>query len=318
MPRIELTEKWLRDCGVEYEYHPVVVLRTIAPIEQDIEQIRIHGTDPDHIEGLKTAHRNGDRLPPLVLWKSDDNGTQQLHTVDGIHREQLFKSEGVKEWDAYVVGCDLKTFSILQRTANVRHGKALSLEEKIVHAMTLIASGAMNVAQASRLFYVCETTLSNKLRVSQTRITLEKAGVRTSTLNDTSLAQLSKISNRPELQKQIALLAQKVGLDSNELFDLIKKLKACTTDLEADAFLIEQEKLYSDRSKASLGGKVKVVSPLTRTPSLLLRAENYLAQDPKLASLSKTVLQDLVKHFVSFRQLLDKKIEFLRAALKKL
>ena len=211
------TEDWLLRHGVAFHYEAVVKLAELAPVENDREQIRLGFVDEDHIVKLKLAWASGEPIPPLILWKGGVNGKKEaIHHVDGIHRRMMFDREGVKEWDAYFLDkCDEGTIDRLQRQINTMHGKAYTTEEAVQHALYLVDSGRMTLADVERTMFIPAVRVGNEYRARKQRQELIKAGIRSEfkKTNLITIASLSREAHRINLAK----IAYKAALTTEEI-----------------------------------------------------------------------------------------------------
>ncbi len=95
---------------------------------------------------------NGDTFPPGIAWRNEQTGLLEL--CDGNHRlEGAIRTR--RAWDVYLIECAMETRVLITLEANLRHGRAASIEDKIHHALYAIDNG-MTIKRAALTFHVEE------------------------------------------------------------------------------------------------------------------------------------------------------------------
>ena len=200
-------ERILRDENVEFRRADAVSLADIMITKEAVEQIRIDGVNPTTVNNYADAMKRGDIFPPGVYWQRPD---KKLEPLDGIHTTLGAREAGLKTIHGYIVETDSeRAIDILRRSLNTLNSlNDFTVKHRIQHAVTLVRQG-MSVIDAAKKMCASKGSISLAIRVDDVRIKIVDNNPKITGLNQTTLEDLSKISNDVILLETAALIHER-------------------------------------------------------------------------------------------------------------
>ena len=115
----------------------------VADVRQHPDfQMRVAGIDPNHVKRLAGQLRAGEALPDIEVARIG----KALYALDGFHRLEAHRGEGLTDIDAKVARMSLQEAKARAGLANLRHGKGLSRADKQAAFDRYIATGSHLIA----------------------------------------------------------------------------------------------------------------------------------------------------------------------------
>lgn len=277
--------------GVEYVYIEQVDISDIDVAKSLANQARLLSPlDPELVEAYRLADADGREFPALVTWRPG-KGKQVL--IDGNHRLAAKLKNGRKTVDVYFVDCTDRQIidRITWKFNNDVNGRRLSFEEAMEHAITFVRKYGMKPNQAAVEWGVNLNTLTDKVRILDTRDTLAKNEVKiTPVMTDDVLRRISSLKQVGEdVMTKVAQVVGTVGPTRDEVDDLIRdvrKAKGLEEKMSTiDSFAAsEQAKMRKAETK---GGTVKIANdgPRNRYVRLLRELAHHGEDHPSVDAL---------------------------------
>ncbi len=215
----QLKLSWFADLKAESDLREMAVsfdIQTIAFSAIDMAESVHNGArlgDPIVrylVNDYKTGMENGDPFPRIVAYKTSTgwvilSGVQRATAIGEFIKEGRLPKDVPIE--VYAVATSEKmVVEAIARAGNVAHGGRSSYEERMAHAIHMVKTFGMRVADASKLFMIDTTSINRKLRVEETRKELSGVGIDTSNVVDSAIDELGKLRHEPGTQKNLALL----------------------------------------------------------------------------------------------------------------
>ncbi|MCS7317321.1 MAG: helix-turn-helix domain-containing protein [Candidatus Dojkabacteria bacterium] len=228
------------------------------------------GTIQEKVEEYKEAYQQGEDMPPIAVWKKDN----QYWIVDGVHRFEAQKLLGKNTVKAKIL--DLKN-ELEYRKEAIRlnkHGIPLKKEEKELLAKTLFKSG-LNITELCKLFSVSERTIYRWID---------------ELINEKEIKRLELINKAKELKEQ--------GFTQDEIAEELNiSQQAVSNWLNLPTF----DKM-SNFGKSNNFNSIYAPQPFTNTES-----EEELISDDIGKDLSRYVIEDELEETEELLQAKEKK-----------
>lgn len=135
-------ENWLDEKGVLWSFVPDASLDKFDLDKSLRNQARINQVlSPERLETYVEAMKRGDQFPAIIAYKVDG----KYVAIDGNHRLHAAK-ESEQPVSVYELDAKTKPNTIITMTyeANAKHGLPNSVEDRQLHAVYLLRSGASN------------------------------------------------------------------------------------------------------------------------------------------------------------------------------
>src|SRR5580765_2752990 len=278
--RDTITESWLTKFGHKFTYHESVPLSAVFVTDATSRNIRPAGKDDDTVIAYAEALEQGSDFPAVIGYPV--KGGYEL--INGIHRWSAYELAGRKTIDLYSVPLDkdrdARVIEVLQRTANTINGLAYDKDERIQHAIRIVALG-YNAADAARMMNLKPAAVLTRLQVIAAHDRARALDVPILD-QETSMIVLGRIKN-PTLFKDAVTLAHAARLNSEQIKDLGQDLQKVVTD-DAKTAVLEQWRgklaaVIKETANGRFGGPV----------SAARRATTYLERMTRSVSPDKFV-----------------------------
>lgn len=251
-------ETWLADKGVEFSF-----VRNVSPGNFDAErslenQARMGAPLKEEVvERYIAALKAGNVFPPVVAFRLP-NG--KLEILDGNHRRAAHAELGMG-LDVYIVAPDTQPAmrSLLTFEANTKHGLPSSVEDRMHHALYMVANGK-SVSEASKIFSVPLHTLQKEVTKQNATIRAEENEIplaKWQTLPAGVQLKLNGISTDDGFAAAV-LLAVDARLSTQAVSDLVRQLNK-SRSAKTQLGIVKQwrEDLKADIQKAAVEGNSK-------------------------------------------------------------
>lgn len=267
--RNQLYENFLNEQGVPWDYLERVELSAIDSTKSLANQARLEvAVLKDEISQYRAGYERGDHFPPLVVHRPG----KKFVLLDGNQR--FFAASPDKDWkglrfhDAYLV--DSKDEVVLNRiawTINDRvNGRRMSYEDNLQHAMTYVRKYNWTRTAAAKEFGINERALHKLVHIAEMKDKLHEQKV-SRLPNDECIERLSPLSSLgDDVFSQAARMVAEIGSSSNDVQDLVKKVRRAKTHADKMATIAEYGS--SDHAQArkaeTKGGRIRPRSPMPR------------------------------------------------------
>lgn len=74
------------------------------------------------VRGIKMLRDQGAEVPPIILRRHPDKTVARYQIIDGFHRWDIYRAEGIERINAFIINVDTKTAMILTDTLNYLRG----------------------------------------------------------------------------------------------------------------------------------------------------------------------------------------------------
>jgi len=252
--RCTLRERYLDQRELKWEHVRNFELERLTITDGVKAQIRLGGTDPEHVEDFKRlalAGRAKD-APPIFVFRrkrGDELG-------DGIHRTIGFLAGGVVAHDAYVIQCDDEAvIQMVRRTANIElNGWGISHEERMEHAAHMkrrFPDASLDVV--AQQFGVSPNTLGDTLRVDEVRRDLIEQGFSKDAVSRLKRNHCKALYQHAPIIREAAaraiLQANMTTPDADEMLKQAKKKRSEAAQLQYIASVTGE---YATRAKTGV------------------------------------------------------------------
>ena len=253
-------EAHLDEHGVEWEYHAKFKVSEIDIAASHTNQARVSKpVDEDQVLVYALAMEKGDEFPPVVVHRKSKGG--KAIVINGNHRVAAAKMLDKKVIEAYeVTEATEMQILLLTFTANDKQGLALTMHDRVRHAIALVAYGASQKEAADQMG-IKVTVLSKELKKAEAYNRLVALGVkRLEKLPGTSVARLGAITQNPVL-KSAAEAVIKTGMSVIDVDAMVVEIRKERS--EEDQMMIIKERIqdWDDEQKAVGGPKSPVKVP---------------------------------------------------------
>lgn len=295
MARDKKVEAFLKKLGVKYEYQPKFKITDIDIEASRRNQVRTgaHVND-EQVLVYGIAMDSGEDFPPIVVHRL--NPKNKAIVDDGNHRLKAITDVlELKHVEAYVVteATELQILR-LQFKANQTNGLALSMEDRVRHALILVAHGATQKDAAADIG-IPVSRVQIALRQQETENRLTAMGVkRIDKLGPTHLNRLGNIKN-DDVLRDMATTVIRHRIPVSDVDKFVTKLNKERT-VEGQKKLINElgdSFVQDEKVRGGPDSPVKripaVVSGLRRTTASILRVT-----DAELAGVPKELRKDLL------------------------
>lgn len=142
-------EAWIKSFNVGFYDVQMIPLSLISVKESRNNQARRDAIEDDSVERYAQAVKNGDRLPPIVVFKKGDG----FVIIDGNNRDAGHRKAGAKEIAVYIIHGTTasEVIELMKAAANRQHGKNTPTEWALRQAVSLINLGWSVEEVAKRL-----------------------------------------------------------------------------------------------------------------------------------------------------------------------
>lgn len=265
-------EQFLRANGVPFSYVSDIPLVKITIDAGARSQIRLEEKPIDEETVLRyaVALEEGAKFPALVLYRKGE----VYCVINGLHRHRSYGLAEIESTDAYV--CDLdeskdaKIISRLRRTVNIIEGRAPGVEEALEQALQLVHEG-MTAADAAKVTCLKAARVSKRVLYEKSRIRIvEFSGLKPfeiERLGRSAIEDLGKVSH-PKLAGEMARFAYETRLNSSEIQELSRQVRAALTDSEKELVLKKWRSDHADRIKQTAAGRLAIPSSKIRNLKL--------------------------------------------------
>ncbi len=221
----------------------------------------------DLVDQYVTALKNRDSFPPLLCWTQPDG---MLQLMDGNHRLAAYITLG-RAVDAYIIDCSPDVRVRITMEANTRHGRPLSFEDKIHHALYMVDND-VSVAQAAAMFQLETKDLRkevNKVNADRRAVDSEIPGIVWERMPYHMRTRLNALAVN-EVFREVAVLASEAGWNLGELnkfITTVNKTKSVEEQLRivSDARADAQEAIAARATVGNgLGRPKSVQGPRSR------------------------------------------------------
>lgn len=249
-------EKYLDSKGVKWEFH-----ENVSPGSFDLQkslrnQARLTKLIPSQVETYIDAMKRGDVFPPVIAHRSEDSG--KLITIDGNHRLDSSRQLD-RPMDVYVViEADPKMITLMTFEANTKHGVPTNQQERVIHALWLIDTGASRTDAAAAVGAPL-AAVTKEWNRKQAERRADEVGIPRSQWDNINQSIRTRLLNlaTDEVFKAAAELAYKANLTVNEALDMVTQLNETRSVTRQLAYVKNlSEGTYADRisSGAALFG----------------------------------------------------------------
>lgn len=249
-------ERWLDEHDVAF------TLAEVALADIDLEastanQPRLSGTDEETIARYAADYARGDHFPPLVVWR----GEAGLVLVGGNHRTPAAIRAKRTTHGAYLLDTqpDAATLHLLAIFDNRRHGRPLTEEEMLWHAVSLTQDG-YTTAEAARICGLPAAKVTQQLsanRATLRAIRLDIDGWME--LSKTTRALLSRLED-DEVFVQATELVAGGSVLASEVADVVARLNDQPTTRGKLAYLGQLEEDSRGRTRRPGGNPGRIAT----------------------------------------------------------
>lgn len=282
-------EQTLNREGVHWSYMERLELAAIDKRRSHANQARAEAVIPELVEDYRERYRQGLEAPPLIVHKGSKTG-KHYAVLDGNQRREACEPDPKSKWkgilfhDAYLIEEDDE--EILNRIAwsfnNEVHGRRLTYEESMGHAMTYVRKYGWDCARAARQFGVKVRELVRLVHTEKMKDKLHEQGVKRLP-SDSTIEKMGCLADLgDDVFAQAAIVVAETGASQNDVENLVKVVRGAKT--HAEKLTAIGEFSCSDhvqqRKAETRGGTMQPRRPLPR-----LRLERCLKE-------ARTMLED--------------------------
>lgn len=272
MAKDEKVEAFLNSHQVKWEYHPKFKISDIDIPASRTNQARVaKPVNEDQVLVYGLAMENGTNFPAIVLHRRSAKG--KAIVIDGNHRLAAAVDLGsAKTIDAYEVkGASEMEILRLTFKANEDNGLALTMDDRIRHALALVAYGASQKAAAADMG-IPETRVAKELKKAEAYNRLVQVGVKgLDRLAGSTIARLGSVRSDVVLEALgKGAVTHKLGVaDVDQIVTTINKERTEQGQLK----LVEEEFKRREKDTSAVGGPKSPVR-LPRIVTNLRRVTN--------------------------------------------
>jgi ParB-like chromosome segregation protein Spo0J len=268
MARDKTIEKFLNDQGVKWQYDARFTISRIDIDASRRNQVRTGDhVDEDQVIVYAAAMENGEMFPPIVL-----DGTRlprgKAVVADGNHRLKAAKDlMDVATIESYVIteATELQLLLTMFK-GNAKNGLSLSRQDRIRHALILVANGATQ-KKAAEAIGIPTLWVSTAARRQESVNRLMALGVRNITrLADNHLTRFSSIRSN-ELLKPLAEVIIRHRISTADADRFITRLNKERSQ-EAQLKLVDEWRKVFEADEIIRGGKE---TPIEKMPLVVGR-----------------------------------------------
>lgn len=251
-------ELWMtEEKGVQW------IFRSDVPISQfDLDkslrnQARINQVlNPERLETYTEAMRRGDRFPAVIAYKQDG----KYVAIDGNHRLQAAKDANLPV-SVYELAKETKPQVIIQMTyeANAKHGLPNSVEDRQLHAVFLIRSGATSQENAAAALNLSRTQVQRAWAKAKADDRAHDVGLLPRQWDSFPAAAKARLGAIRTDEGFAALtdLAWRAQLNTEEIDKHVVELNRSRSAVEQKKAVDRLKTVYRDRIQSTAGGLVK-------------------------------------------------------------
>jgi hypothetical protein len=231
----DLDRAALERLGIKYELHESFPLS-----ELDVDASRAawgqarldEPVDEEHVEEMLAELERGLDFPPIIFYRNDGG---RAVVISGNHRRRTFERAGLETIAAYeatgLTGLRIDDERVLRLIyeANHGHGKAVSLDDRVLQALGLVDHG-YNVRAAAAAVGIPESRVRDHHDAARaTRRLEEQLGIDTSRIPITAQRRLVNIRNDRVL-KEAAKLVDEMPSKTQDVNELVRAVNAERTE----------------------------------------------------------------------------------------
>jgi hypothetical protein len=286
MARDPKIEQWLTSEGVEFRYHPTVLVSKIDRQASLSNQARMTGKvlnqemAQEYAEAMAQSELAAQAFPAMVGFMMYDAKGQPLGRyilATGNHRLEASNLIQRQYFDLYeVLTRDAYLRDMLTRTANNVEGARPDREESLQHAVFLITTYGRTILEMSRRLRVPEHAIETAVRLDKTVKRLEAEGINPDSLSRSAIIRLAAIHNANVL-RELGSLATKAKMSEPMIGEVIKAIKQHSTEQKQ----IEEVQRWGERDD------IKRRVAQTRNGSAIFRQEEKVQMWVSLARLER-------------------------------
>lgn len=253
----EETEQWLDSKGVQWVFVPDVSLDSIDKEKSLRNQARITQVlNEERLETYTEAMERGDVFPAAVAYLVE--GMYVL--IDGNHRLQAAENAG-KKLSLYVVDSDTDSRTIITMTyeANAKHGLPNSVEDRQLHAVYLLRSGAASQEVVAAALNLSKGQVQKAWQKSKADERAHEMGILERQWVQLPVASRLRLGaiRTDEGFSAMADLAIRGGLSSAEIDQHVVAINRARSAKGQKDLVAEFTPLYRKRIQQSAGGMLK-------------------------------------------------------------
>jgi len=260
-------EAWLSEKGVLFTFTPDLSADDFDFDKSLRNQARINQVlNETQLETYTEAMKRGDRFPAVIAYKGQDG---KYVLVDGNHRLHAAR-EASEPLSAYVLDGSTKPATIVQMTyeANAKHGLPNSVEDRQLHAVYLLRSGASsqeNVAASLNLSKAQVQSAWAKAKADERSHRVGLLSREWDSLGPGIKARLGSVRT-DEGFEAMADLAFKAQLTSKEVDQHVTEINRSRSGAEQKKTVERLKSLYRSRIQATAAGTLSPRSASKQGP----------------------------------------------------
>ena len=191
---------------------------------------------PGLVADYKLAMLNGDIFPRPAVRKIKSgylilSGNQRCAAVRELVADGDLPPDC--QIEAYLLATDDPMLvNAVIRSANVGHGGRTTWDERVAHAIFMVSSLGMAIADASKLFIVSKTTITARIRAEEVRKELGKACIATSTIATATLDVLGQIQHDERSFRQMGSLVAQHAPPTERVRQMVGSVKKAKSDTD--------------------------------------------------------------------------------------
>lgn len=250
----EETELWLESKGVQWTFVPDVPIEDFDKDRSLRNQARITQVlNDERVETYKEAMERGDRFPAVVAYLVD--GRYVL--IDGNHRLEAAEQAN-KPLSVYAIASDTDPTTIIAMTyeANAKHGLPNSVEDRQLHAVFLLRSGATSQENAAAALNLSKAQVSKAWAKAKADERAHEAGLIERQWIGLPVAARLRLGaiRTDEGFNAMADLAIKANLTTDEIDRHVVDINRSRSAVGQKAIVEELKPVYRRRIQATAGG----------------------------------------------------------------
>lgn len=261
-------EGWLQEKDVIWTFVPDVDLEEFDLNRSLRNQARINQVlSPERLETYTEAMKRGDKFPAVIAYKVDG----KYVAIDGNHRLHAAKN-AEQTVSVYELDPKTKANTIITMTyeANAKHGLPNSVEDRQLHAVYLLRSGAANQETVAASLNLSKSQVSAAWQKAKADDRANKVGLLARQWDVLSAATKSRLGavRTDEGFEALADLAYRAQLGSKEVDQHVTEINRFRSGREQKDAVEKLKAIYRSRIQQSSGGTL--TRNRNRGPKLLL------------------------------------------------